>query len=289
MISKVILFAFVLIATFFGVGKFSSAGEGNDQGQQDNGNEVEVIIENEERDYLPTTKDGKIVNHKYYSLSYAEKYEQAEWVAYVLTKKRLKMPMVPRSNDFRPDPLVETHSADLYDYKRSGYDRGHLVPAADMAFNQDAMSETFFFSNISPQAHHFNGGVWRELEELTRYWAKRFKRLYVVSGPIFGHPVKKFIGHDKVAVPKAYFKVLMDIDDPELKAIGYIIPNHSTDKRIHEFAVTVDEVERVTGFDFYNDLIEDDLEEQLESRINKNLWPVSDKKYRIRVEKWNLH
>ena len=95
------------------------------------------------------------MRHKYFALSYFEKYELPEWVAYELTSERLQMPWMPRTNNFRPDPKVQTGSATPADYKTTKFDRGHLVPAADMAFSEEAMSESFFMSNMGSAAARF--------------------------------------------------------------------------------------------------------------------------------------
>ncbi|MBR9920813.1 MAG: DNA/RNA non-specific endonuclease [Bacteroidetes bacterium] len=241
----------------------------------------------EERFYLPSGGSGSIIHHQFYSLSYSEQHEQAEWVAYPLERERLKMPYVKRTNDFRPDPAVNTRSANDDDFRGSGYDRGHLVPAADMAFKTEAMSETFFMSNISPQVHTFNGGIWRELEELTRGWAKYFKRLYVVTGPVLTEAPEKWIGRNNVAVPTAYFKVLLDVDEPELKGIAFLMPNEESDRPLQDYMLSIDSLENITGLNFYDGFLDADLEAQLEGSYDPDLWKTSDKKFRLRVEKWN--
>lgn len=241
----------------------------------------------EDRFYLPANGTGTIYHLDYYSFSYSEKFEQAEWVAYILERTQLDMPNVKRTDNFRADLDISTRSADPNDYRGSGYDRGHLVPAADMAFGVEAMSTTFLMSNISPQVHTFNGGIWRELEELTRGWAKYFKRLYVVSGPILTEAPIEYIGRNKVAVPSAFFKVLLDIDEPEQKGIAFLIPNAKSDAPLQDYMLSIDSLESITGFDFYPDLLEDQVEEKLESEFNPDLWKTNDKKYHLRVEKWN--
>ena len=109
-----------------------------------------------------------------------------------------------RGDDFRPDPAVPTGSATPQDYTRSGYDRGHLAPAADMSFSVKTMSESFYMSNMSPQAPQFNRGIWSKLEKQVRHFATKEKRIVVVTGPIL--PVEKTItiGANKVTVPQ-YF------------------------------------------------------------------------------------
>jgi len=165
------------------------------------------------QELLPISTTGQIVKHKYYTLSYSQQNKQAEWVFYLLTKAN-SLGAVERGNNFRPDPGVSTGSASLEDYKNSGYDKGHLCPAADMAFDSQAMSETFYLSNMSPQYPSFNRGIWKKLEELVRKWAIQEDSLYVVTGPIFINN-KGSIGPDKVTVPGFYYKVLYDPKEPK--------------------------------------------------------------------------
>lgn len=236
--------------------------------------------------YLPTS-NGEIVKHKHYTLSYIEKAEQAEWTAYILTRSSLKIPNVPRYDYFSPDPNVSTLSANHNDYSNSGYSRGHLVPAGDMAFDTLAMRETFYMSNISPQIRGFNGGIWRELEENVRDWAFSNDSLYVITGPIFAQTDLKSIGKSSVAVSSRFYKVILDYSGLEKKGIAFIIPNEVSDRRLEDFIVPIDSVEQVTKLDFFNDMINDQLEEQLESYVNPKLWKISEKRYQLRVNTWN--
>jgi len=250
---------------------------------QDNSGPALLEVNDE---FLPKEGKGILVKHKYYALSYVEKHEQPEWVAYELTKASIQAPNVKRSGDFRTDQSIRSKSATKYDYKRSGYDRGHLVPAGDMAFSRQAMSETFFMSNMSPQVRNFNGGAWRELEETVRDWAYKNKHLYVVTGPIFKNNIGT-IGENKVTIPGYYFKILLDNREPDRKAIAFIMPNESTDERLGEFAVTIDEVERQTGLNFFDELLVDKEEERLEGVIDIRKWKFDEKKYKSRKEHWN--
>lgn len=236
---------------------------------------------------LPESKGGQIVHHRYFTLAYNEEHEQAEWVAYVLKKEELEKPRVDRSDEFTEDPLVKTGSATLNDYRGSGYDRGHLIPAADRAFSEDAIQETFLLSNITPQAHQFNSGIWRELEETTREWAKKYDQLYIVTGPVLTLEGKGKIGENEVTIPVAYYKVILDLSDPELKAIGFVIPNEISYEPLFTYAVAVDDVEELTGIDFFPELLEGDLEEQLEREANIDLWTFYKNKFDTRLNKWN--
>ena len=220
-------------------------------------------------DLLPISTTGEIVKHKYYTLSYSEKNEQAKWVFYLLTKAN-SIGAVERGNNFRPDPSVTTGSASLLDYRNSGYDKGHLCPAADMSFNAQAMSETFYLSNMSPQVPSFNRGIWKSLEELVRSWAIQEDSIYIITGPIFTKN-NGTIGPDKVTVPGYYYKVIYDPTGVK-KMIAFILPNvKATNKQLSNYSVSVDSVEKVTKIDFFHNL-PDDLESRLEKGIDLKLW-----------------
>jgi len=221
----------------------------------------EVTTSTVPNEILPAPTTGEIVHHTYYTLSYAEDHEQAEWVAYVLTRDHLNENWVERTNSFKPDPEVHTESATPRDYKSSGYDKGHLCPAADMSFSIQAMDESFFMSNISPQVPAFNMGIWRELEELTRDWARKFGQLYVVTGPILAQPGLGEIGFNKVTVPSYYYKVLLAPD--QHRAIAFMLPNQVSTRPVLDYAYTIDQVEASTGLDFFPQLLKG-LDEELQ-------------------------
>ena len=241
-----------------------------------------------ERYYLPTGGSGPLVHHGGFTLRYDEEWEQAAWVAYLLEGKNLDREWARREDNFRADPAVRTGSASPEDYRGSGYDRGHLAPFADFAWNAQYADETFLLSNVSPQAPQFNQGIWRELEELVRDWARGAGRLYVVTGPVRSEPPKGHVGRQaRVPVPQAYFKVLLDLEQPEQKGIAFLIPNAVSFRPLPEYTVSIDSVERLTGFDFFPELMPRDLEEQLERASNPDLWPFSNKKFDRRVGVWN--
>lgn len=279
---KVGLFGAIITALFFFFNKFTG------------GANKETTIPREEpadtytEEYYLPTASGQVVKHRFYSLSYIEDHEQAEWVAYTLTRDNLKKEWVERQDNFLPDPKVRTGSATPNDYRNSGYDRGHLVPAADMAFDEDAMMETFFMSNISPQAKNFNKGIWRELEELTRSWAEKNVKLFIVTGPVLTEPVKGKIGANEVSIPTAYYKILLDLNEPEKKAIAFVVPNEVSYEPLYKYAKSVDEVEQLTGIDFFPELMPKELEQELEARHNLDLWEFNKKKFETRTQKWNV-
>ncbi len=220
------------------------------------------------QEFLPTSTTGQIIKHSYYTLSYSEPNEQAEWVYYQLTPSLING-LASRADNFRPDPLVTTGSAQLSDYKGSGYDRGHLCPAADMKANSNAMSETFYLSNMSPQEPSFNRGVWAKLEAVVRNWAMVEGRIYVVTGGVLSSNKGK-IGMDGVTVPKYYYKVVYDPTGTQ-KMIAVVLPNEGSKQPLQNFVVTVDYVESITGIDFFPEL-PDTLEDRLESRSDASAW-----------------
>lgn len=275
-IARVGIFATILAALMLFFNRFTS-----NYTPQPTTDEPKVNIE--AFDFLPSGSKGQVLYNPYFALSYAEKYEQAEWVAYELTAERLNQKWVDRKDEFLPDERIKGQAASLLDYRNSGYDRGHLVPAADMAFAEDAMRYSFLLSNISPQARDFNQGIWRELEELTRTWAKENEALYVVTGPVLSQPVKGTIGENKVSVPSAYFKILLDVTEPQFKGIAFLIPNEVSYEPLYKFAVSIDQVEQLTGLNFFPDF---NVEEE-ERSFNIDLWKFSKTKYDLRVNKWN--
>ena len=211
----------------------------------------------------------QIVHHSNYTLNYSEQHEQAEWVAYTLSSSDV-YGSVGRTNDFRADPKVKTGSASLSDYKGSGYDRGHLAPAGDMKSTYTAMSESFYMSNMSPQKPGFNRGIWKKLEGNVRNWASDNGEIYVVTGPILSGSYPS-IGSNQVSIPNYYYKVILDYKEPEIKGIGFVLPHQKSSSSIQSFAVTIDEVERKTGIDFFHTL-PDDVEEQIESNLAIDKW-----------------
>ena len=216
-------------------------------------------------DFLPTI-NGELVSHTYYSLSYVEEYEQAEWVFYEIKKERI-LGLASRTNNFRSDEKVSSNSATIYDYKGSGYDRGHLAPAADFSFSNTAMNESFYMSNISPQYPSFNRGIWKNLESLIRKWGAN-QSIYVVTGPILNE-CSYSIGTNNVCVPKYFYKVIYE--PIEKKMIAFILSNGTGKYKLSHYVTSVDIVESKTGINFFS-VLEDKLEQKLESEIIKENW-----------------
>jgi len=229
----------------------------------------EIFTIDSDFDYLPTSTTNQVVKHKYYSLSYSEEHEQAEWVAYELTANQIVSTKFKRPY-FTKDKGVKTKSAHYKNYKKSGYDKGHLCPAGDRKFSKEAHDATFLMSNVTPQRHDFNSGVWNRLEQKTRYWAKKYKGIYIVTGGVLEANLPT-IGRDKVAVPNQFYKIILDYTKPEVKAIAFLLPHKDSNKALYTFVTSIDKIEELTHIDFFSEL-PDDIENKLEASSSYKQW-----------------
>ncbi len=224
------------------------------------------------QDFLPCSPTEQLVFHQSFALNYSEAHEQAEWVYYELSSDKLTVDKTKRKDNFRADPKVATGSAAVEDYKKSGFDRGHLAPAADMAFDPIAMSESFYMSNMCPQAPAFNRGIWKSLETLVRSWVNDSTLIYIATGPILNDHLSR-IGRNKVCVPNFFFKAILQFHptDNSFSAIAFLIPNEGSKNSLVEYIVTIDALESLTGIDFYPQLT-DDLEISVERDYDASQW-----------------
>ncbi|QOI98914.1 MAG: DNA/RNA non-specific endonuclease [Flammeovirgaceae bacterium] len=217
--------------------------------------------------------DEQLIEHTGFKLVYNENHEQANWVAYELTLEETRRG-VERSDKFLPDQKVSTGTATPEDYKGSGYDRGHLAPAADMSWSAQAMKESFYFSNISPQVPAFNRGIWKRLEEQVRTWAQQDTAAFIVTGPVLSDSLP-VIGPNQVSVPAYFYKALLVYRYQNQKAIAFIVPNKKSGLPLKHFAVTVDSLEHITGIDFFPAL-PDVIESKLESELCLPCWRIKE-------------
>jgi endonuclease G len=219
---------------------------------------------------LPRSLSGETTaKHSYFALSYNALHKVPNWVQYRLSIGMLSG-STSRSNDFRADPRLDVATATNKDFYKSGYDKGHMLPAGDMVFSDQAMSETFYLSNMCPQKPSFNRGIWRVLEDQVRSWAVSEREIYVVTGPILHGNSRKMRG-TTVTVPDYFYKVVLDLTPPEYKAIGFIMENEGSERDLNAFAVSVDEVERQSGIDFFPAL-PDSLENAVEGIRAVSKW-----------------
>lgn len=210
--------------------------------------------------------DTRILSRTGYTLSYNDEWKIPNWVAWQLTDERVKG-RVKRSNEFFTDEdLPVRYRSEHRDYSGSRYDRGHMVPAGDMKWDEQAMKESFYMSNMCPQAPNLNKGDWRILEEQCRKWAQRYGTLFIACGPIVDKRLssKKRIGRSKVLVPDGFFKVVLKMGRKP-SAIGFVFPNDDCNQPLMEYAMSVDDVEELTGIDFFH-YLPDDQEEMLEAQ-----------------------
>ena len=216
---------------------------------------------------LPSNYKGYTVAHTYYTISYSEADKLAEWVAYSLSPMLINGTQ-KRTSKFMADPMIKD-AVRPSSYSKSGYDRGHLCPAADMKLNLVSMNESFYMSNMSPQVPSFNRGIWSKLEDKIRDWALEKKGLYVVTGPL----LNKNCGtvNQKITVPCAYYKMVFKQTKTGVEAIAFLLPNAGSTQPLKQFVVSIDYIEALTGIDFFANL-PDSEEEKFESRVLTNIW-----------------
>ena len=220
---------------------------------------------------LPTNFKGTTLSHTYYTLSYSETNKQAEWVAYYLPPASINGPQ-KRSSKFLADPLI-SNPVGPSSYSKSGYDRGHLCPAADMKLNAISMTESFYMSNMSPQTPSFNRGIWSKLEDKVRDWALQKNGLYVVTGPLLNKSCG--VVSKSITVPCAYYKIVFKQTAKSVEAIAFLLPNAGSTQPLKQFVVTIDYLETLTGIDFFASL-PDSEEEKFESVLLTNNWQFNN-------------
>lgn len=211
-----------------------------------------------------TSRGGQIITHTGYTVSYDADFKTPQWVAWQLTKEKANG-SEPRYDKFQPDPKVRGAKAYPKDYTNSGYDRGHMAPAGDMKWSRQAMVESFYMTNVCPQNRNLNRGDWKDLEELERTWAVQYGCVSIAAGPIYDKKQKPLrIGNNQVAVPKAFFKVLLVGYPKAPKAYAFVFANQAGSHPLSYYQLTVDEVESRTGMDFFSAL-PDDIENKIEA------------------------
>ncbi|MEG2157579.1 MAG: DNA/RNA non-specific endonuclease [Bacteroidaceae bacterium] len=214
----------------------------------------------------------QIIKHSAYTLSYNKQNNEPNWVAWQLTDKETEG-VKPRKNNFLPDPsIAEPYQVIWKDYAHSGFDRGHMAPSADMKFNEQAMEECFYMSNVCPQNAKLNQNSWKTLENACRRWAKTENNIYIVCGPLFFKSPRTYIGkYHPIAVPEAFFKVILSTQKGKEKAIGFIYKNIKNKQPMQEAVRSVDQVEQITKMNFFS-LLPDALESKIEATSDLKKW-----------------
>jgi endonuclease G len=240
-------------------------------------------LQGQDNDFLPRRSTGTLCPHTGFTVSYVEKHHISEWVAYRLIDSMI-IGGAERSNRFVSDPDLPNGSADPKMYAKSGYDKGHMCPAADMKYSSEAMQETFYTSNIAPQLPRLNRIVWKHLEQRVRSWAKQYGALIIVTGPVLRDSLP-FIGTtEHISIPEYFYKVVLDNAPSHRKAIGFIMPNRECVPDLSTYAVSVDSVEALTHLDFFATL-PDSVQSALEAHCNSEAWGIAKKENHTKEKK----
>lgn len=211
----------------------------------------------------------QLIEYKAMTVSFNKDMHIPNWVSWELLRSEVD------GNEERGDKFL--HDDNVIgcpypeDYRGSGYDRGHMAPAADMRWCPEAMRQSFYMTNICPQLHSLNGGTWKKLEEKCRIWAMADSAIIIIAGPILTDLPDEYIGNTGVAVPKRYFKIIAAPFANPPRGIGFIMPNGRVAGGMQAAAVSIDSVERVTGHDFFQNL-PDSIQHIIESKCRFNFW-----------------
>ena len=227
---------------------------------------------------LPAERAGdRIMKYQGYVSSYNPETLIPDWGAYELTAAATSGEATRAEKDFSMDFNYRGKQAKREDYFGSGWTRGHMAPAGDFMWDDSAMSETFYFMNICPQREELNNKDWQYLEKQVRAWARKYDKVWVVTGPIVGDNIYGTIGEDHVVVPDAFYKAVMVYDGQRYQSIAFVMGNDAERYWLQDCALTIDDLERKTGLDFYPAL-PDDVEEDTESRYDFSVWGIRKRK-----------
>lgn len=261
--------SFLFLMFLFGFGIFvfiqsQSLSESEEDGVVEGVNLVKVIDD----------RKSQVINHLAFSVSYNDDWKLPNWVAYELTKSET-FGDVDRCNSFSPDPKVMGEVVSHSDYTNNSgkYDRGHMAPAADMKWCEQAMEESFYTTNICPQNANLNRGDWNDIEELVRDYARQYGSVYVVSGPIVGDSPQYMGNYQKIAIPYAFYKAVLRKKGDSWTAIGFVCNNESSSKPLLYYVRTIDEIEDMAVIDLFYSL-PDDIENMIESSDNIMDWTL---------------
>ena len=232
-----------------------------------------AIVEKKQPLELPSISDkDDIVEHLGYTASYNHEWLIPNWVAYELTREELNG-TTKGEESFQWDPSIKGKQAWREDYSGSGWDKGHMIPRADLKWSAKAYSESFYFSNICPQNHDFNAGAWLTTENMARRIARKYGSVYVVCGPLVLDNSFGTIGEHKVVVPDAFFKAFLICDQGDYSAIGIIMNNVSDNQRLKDCSMSVDELEAKCGLNLFAGL-NPTIQDTIEARIDWSKWGI---------------
>ena len=221
-----------------------------------------------------TQPNNYLMEKPQYSLSYSRDNGGPNWVSWHLDASWLGS--TPRQDDFRADTTLPTgwYRVQATDYSGSGFDRGHMCPSADRTITVTANSATFLMTNMIPQLPANNQGVWANLESYSRTLVSQGNELYIISG---GHGLQHFIANGHVAVPAQTWKVIIvlpvgsnDVSrvSTSTRTIAVVMPNSGTiGSDWRAYRVSVDQVEAITGFDFFSN-VSSGIQAVIEGRVD---------------------
>lgn len=221
---------------------------------------------------LPSLSDADcIIEYKGYTVSYDEETRLPIWVAYELTAEESNGTIGRNGKNFRPDEKAKVVQADNYDYRGSGWSRGHMAPAGDFKWDDGAMWDTFYYTNCCPQDEKLNNGSWNVLENKVRIWASQFGSVYVVTGPIVGQDQYGKIGAHGVVVPDAFFKAVLSYSGEAYHGIAFVMFNNAMPQRLQDSYLRINDLEKISGLDFFP-CLDDSLEEAIEEEVDLDYW-----------------
>ena len=225
-------------------------------------NKSDATIEPGETAYV-----GTLIEYEGYTVSYNTEAKIPVWVKYELERSEVDGPYTRKGLNFRRDKTVDLPQASDDDYRNSGWSRGHMAPAGDFKWSEDAMGDTFYFTNCCPQNQSLNAGQWSTLEDKVRSWAKKYGKVVVYTGPIIGSNEYGTIGENQVVVPDAFFKAVLSGN----QAIAFVMFNCAKNENMQKCSMSVDQLELLTGLDLFPEL-DDRVEEQIESTYSLKYW-----------------
>ncbi|MCF0202746.1 MAG: DNA/RNA non-specific endonuclease [Bacteroidaceae bacterium] len=250
------------------------------------------VSQGQEQRFLPVVRNGKyeqILKRKAYTLSYNAYYCTANWVFWCLTREHTDGNVQRKGMRFEEDESINGRRATYHDYSQSRYDRGHMCPAGDNRWDEQAMRESFLLSNICPQDRGLNAGDWNDLEQKCRAWARKYGEVMIVCGPVYykkseeGGQAQEVQGKSsegggersgarrwlkrKIAVPDAFYKCVVRMDGKRSAGLGFIYENNDVKHSMDHYVRSIDEIEEITGIDFFRGMPnEDEIEKKADLR-----------------------
>ncbi len=249
------------IVVFTAIITFGLKGATKQQTLNENKIEIPLPLEN---------TSEQILYRKGYTLSYNKDHKIPNWVAWHLTAEHTTGPFRRPTSAWHEDMQVPYPRALIADYRESGWTRGHMCPAGDNKWDQEAMYDTFLLSNCCPQNGNLNSGDWNQIEMSCRRWAEKFGDIYIVCGPILFRQAHETIGPNKVVVPEAFFKVVLCLNGIP-KGIGFICRNTDGGQNRDFYVNSIRQVERITGMTFFPSLSQE-IEAQVKDKANLGEW-----------------